>query len=334
MLLDLLLALAAPCCAAPQDPPPPPAGGTEAEQEDEASLRERLRARQLGRLGEVPPLLRSDGSEARPGELPPAASAEARAAWEGLASRLTEEEPMRSFSLRFYLRQQPLDRPQSNDLRLEFSFLSPGLVRARLESGRTLLRGPAGDYLLEKNADPLRLVGREGAEDRKQLDQMAAIAANFVGLTDPRTLRLAELSVTTTPEAGIHPRFRSQLSELSWLRIVSPDLYLGPQAPRAADAPPPLYRADLGYDPESGAIRIAVIHELVEGAALQSGAMFVRMEDHAERDGLLVPHTIEIHEVQPEVEPWRFAPSPSTQLWLQKRRGRLRARLLPEDFTP
>jgi hypothetical protein len=348
---DLLLALAALAAPGPQDPAPAPApvpapapeepgGGGDEEapetrrDEGEGALRERLRARQMGRLPAPAPLLRADGSEARPGELPPSASPEARAAWEGLARGFTEAEPMRSFSLRFYLRQRPLDRPQSNDLRLEFSFLAPGLVRARLESGRTLLRGPEGDYLLETNAEPLRLVGREGAEDRKQLDQMAAIAANFVGLTDPRTLRLAELTVGAVPAEGVHPRFRAELAKLSWLRAVSPDFYLGPEAPRPADAPPPVYRADLGVDAETGAVRFAVIHELFEGRPLRSGAMFVRMADHAERDGLSVPHTIEIHEVEPESEPWRFAASPTTQLWLQKDRGRLRARLLPEDFTP
>jgi hypothetical protein len=338
MLPHLLLALTAALPGpALQEPAPVPAPGGEAqEQEDDGgeSLRERLRARRQGNLPAPTPLVRADGSEARPGELPPSASPEARAAWEAIARDFAQAEPMRSFSLRFFLRQQPRDRPQSNDLQLQFSFLAPGFVRAKLESGRTLLRGPQGDLLLEKGAEPLRLVGREGAEDRKQLDQMAAIAANFVGLTDPRTLRLAELAVAAAPTEGIHPRLRKELEGLSWVRATSPDFYLGPEARRAADAPPALYRADLGVDPETRAVRVAVIHEVFEGSALRSGAMLVRMRDHAARDGLLVPHTIEVFEVEPESEPPRFSASPTSQLWLQKDRGRLRARLTPEDFNP
>jgi len=336
MLLDLALSiaalLAAPALPLDQDPAETPKEAPPA-QDDGSSLRDRIRDRQRAALPVVPELKRADGTVVKPGELPPGASPAARERWESLAAELTKEEPVRSFLLEFYLRQQPRDRPQSNDLRLTFSFLAPSFVRAKLESGRTHLRGPQGDYLLEKNQEAIRLVGREGAEDRKQLDQMAAIASNFVGLTDPRTLRLATLETLDSPPAGIHPKHKSALAPLVWLRATSPDFYLGPQGP-ATDGAPPLYRADLGIDPETKEVRFALINELFEGKPLRSGAMLVNMKAHVKRDALLVPHEVDIYEVDPESMPPRFYASPTSQLWLKKDRGRLRARLQPEDFLP
>ncbi len=336
MLFDLALllsaSLAAPALPLHQDPAEAPQEGP-AEPEDGPSLRDRIRDRQRAALPVAPELKRRDGTVVKPGELPPVASQAARERWNSLAAELTKEEPVRSFLLEFYLRQQPRDRPQSNDLRLTFSFLAPSFIRAKLESGRTHLRGPQGDYLLEKNQEAIKLVGREGAEDRKQLDQMAAIASNFVGLTDPRTLRLASLETLDAAPSGIHPKHKSALAPLVWLRATSPDFYLGPQRP-ATDSTPPLYRADLGIDPETKAVRFALIHELFEGKPLRSGAMLVNMKAHVKRDGLLVPHEVDIYEVDPEAMPARFYASPTSQLWLKKDRGRLRARLLPEDFLP
>lgn len=336
MLLDLALTLAAlfaaPALLPDQDPAEAPQEGP-AVQDEGQSVRDRIRDRQRAALPVVPALKRADGTVVKPGELPPGASPAASNRWNNLAAELTKDEPVRSFLLEFYLRQQPRDRPQSNDLRLTFSFLAPSFVRAKLESGRTHLRGPQGDYLLETNQEAIKLVGREGAEDRKQLDQMAAIASNFVGLTDPRTLRLASLETLDAAPAGIHPKHKAALAPLVWLRATSPDFYLGPQQP-AADGTPPLYRADLGIDPETKAVRFALIHELFEGKPLRSGAMFVQMKAHEKRDGLFVPHEVDIYEVDPESMPPRFFASPTSQLWLKRDRGRLRAKLQPKDFLP
>ena len=97
----------------------------------------------------------------------PTIDATAKASWDALAKATFAEKPVTAFDLHFHLRVRP-DEIQSNDLTAHYRFLSPGFVRATLESGREHLRGPKGDYLID-GEESLKLVGREAAEDKKQI---------------------------------------------------------------------------------------------------------------------------------------------------------------------
>jgi hypothetical protein len=312
------------------------------QQDDGQSPLERAReAQRQKQLEEAPPLLGTDGKPILPGQLPPGTSAAASALWTAVLERSGAGQPIRSFELSFYLRQRDPNHPQVNDLDLRFSYLVPGYVRAVLESGRTLLRGPRGDYLIDQQ-ETISLVGREGIEDREQLDQMASLARNFVALSDPRSLRLVELAVEPAPPSGLPSRYAQETKGLSWLRVVSPDFFLGSAQARPAGTPPPLYSAALGIEPETREIRFAVLHEQklkLEGeqqvtALVPETAMLVRLAEYTDRNGFHVPHSVRVFGLDATMVPARFRSSPTSELTLRKRRGSLRAGLRPTDFQP
>lgn len=303
-------------------------GNDDQDQDQGSSLQEQIRRRNRERLGSVPEVRREDGSVILPGEIPASASAPAKAAWRELIDSLRSPTPMQAFRLAFAMRHRSPEKKQSNDLNLDFSFLSPGFVRSKLESGRTLLRGPRGDYLIDKE-EVIKLLAREGAEDKKQLDQMAAIASNFVSLTHPVSMRLADLKLLDEAPKSLHPRHRGTALRLTWIEVTSPDffLYTGVQ-----DAPTkvPLYRARLGIDAKTQAVHMAIIEREND----PGGAAFVHLASHRERSKLLVPHVIDVYSLDPQTLPPRFKPTPDTQLSLDPKRGQLRAMLTPEDFLP
>lgn len=297
---------------------------------------ERIKNRARATVEEVSPLRRADGSIILPGEIPVAAGVEARAIWKGLVDSLQQVRPLQSFRLEFYLRQEDPDPAghRKNDLDLAFSYLAPRYVRAQLESGRTHLRGPAGDFLIDK-AEVRELFGRGATEDLEQLDQMGAIASNFVALCQPvATLRLVELELSAKPPAELHPSLLAEAQKLTWLDLTSPDFYLDLAALHESAGAGPLFRAQLGLDPKSHAVRIAVIHERRGAACVQPSAMCVRMTEHLLRDGLQVPHLVEVFAIDPATSPARFYGKSSSKLWLDRTRGSLRTRLTPEDFLP
>jgi hypothetical protein len=309
--------------------------------EGQSPLEKAREAQRQKQLEETPTLLGSDGKPILPGQLPAGTSAAASAAWTAVLERSGAGQPIRSFELSFYLRQRDPNHPQVNDLDLSFSYLVPGYVRAVLESGRTLLRGPRGDFLID-DAETVSLVGREGIEDREQLDQMASLARNFVALSDPRSLRIVELSLEAETPSGLPSRYARETKGLSWLRVVSPDFFLGGSQPRPAGTPPPLYSVALGVDAETREIRFAVLHERkqkLEGekqvaTLVAETAMLVRLGEYTDRNGFHVPHSVRVFGLDLGVQPTRFSSSPTSELTLRKRRGSLRAGLRPADFQP
>jgi|GEM_PF-1327590 len=287
----------------------------------------------------APAVLRGPGGEPiLPGEIPAGTSPEARATWSALIDRLGSPEPVESFRLAFDLRLRDPEKRQSNDLGLTFSYLAPAFVRAEFSSSRELLRGPRGDYLIDtKTEEVLKLVGREGAEDRRQLDRMAAIAKSFVGLTNPGSLRLAGLRLLGGAPEGLPPSQRTTAAELTWLELVSPDFFLESGGPTAAAEELPLYRARLGVDNETRLVRMALLHRKRAEGIDPMSATFVQLDKHRERSSLMVPHDIQIYGLTGDsiaAGAPRFRSKPDSLLKLDGRRGSLRARLVPEGFLP
>lgn len=304
-----------------------PAPTQDGDQDRKKTLRQRMLDKYVAKLPAAQELKRKDGSVVQPGGIPPGTSPEAQAVWETMIEGLGSAGRVHSFRLPFYLRQSNKQAPQQNDLELQFSYLTPSFVRARLESGRTLLRGPDGDFLID-NKEVVSLVGREGLEDRKQLDQMAAIAKSFVGLTDPSSLRLMELELAGETSKLIPSRFKKDVLELTWLRVTSPDFFLYRSDPNNSGTR--LYRAELGFDPVSKAIRFAVIRELSGQDGAPGQPMLVRLSEQKDRGGLLLPHQIEIFELDLS---GLFYSTSTSRLNLRKG-GKMRARLEGKDFLP
>ena len=313
----------------------PTAKETQEPEKERKSPLERLREKNRAKAqAKAPDLLRADGSVVKPGEIPAQASDASRASWEAVVDHLRGPKRIESFQLAFNLRQQSREKAQSNDLLIVFSYLAPRFLRAHLESGRELVRGPAGDYLIDAK-DVIHLVGREAIEDIKQLNQMAAIAASFVGLTDPLTLRLVDLQLIEGPEVALPSRIKKKdLEGLTWMRVTSPDFCLFAGGEGRDPLEQRLYQADLGVHGESKAIQFAVIREVQVAGGAPAATMLVSMSEHLVRDNILVPHKIEVFELKSGVKPERFHSSPTSTLWLKRNRGRLGARLKPESFLP
>ncbi len=302
--------------------------------------REARRKKQLTRPSS-PQLTDSKGKPVLPGQLPAGTSPAAEKLWTQVLEKSGTGRTIRSFELHFALRQRHPEHPQSNDVDLDFRFLVPGYVRAELESGRTLLRGPRGDFLTV-GAETIPLIGREGLEDVKQLDQMASLARNFVALSNPHGLRITKLVVLPEAPKQLPSRFKSELAKLTWLRIVSPDFFLHPDQPRTLGGPVELYSVALGVNEETHEIRFASLQEQrvkVEGekritSLIAATATLVSLTDYVERNGFHVPHKVQVFSVDPGHYPWRYASKPSSELYLRRKRGSLRAGLRPEDFNP
>jgi hypothetical protein len=278
---------------------------------------------------------RATGGEAapalRPGELPAGATAEARAAWEtvGKASLGTagDRAPVDRFELALDVRYRGGSRG-TNDLQAEYRFLAPGYVRVRtVESRKIVGRGPEGDWLYDEPRDErVRIgAGREYAEDRRQLEEWAGIARNFIALTDPRSLRIAGLEILPRAPAVLPEALAKRGSELAWLAVRSPDFRLVGAPPGTAQ-----FRASLGYDRRSGAVELALVEEDVRDPRLLPDAKLVQLGDPRPAGGVLVPYRILVYSIEEGRAPAAFTAVPGMDLVVKS--ANLRPAFGPEAF--
>ena len=262
-----------------------------------------------------------------PGKLPADAAPEAAQAWRALCAATTPEGaggPVTAFDMEFDVSAYSGER-QSNDFQARYLYKEPGWVRTTIKkSGRERLRGPKGDFLVEKGK-ATRLVGRELAVDREELEDTVGIASTFVALTDPGAIRVARLELLAGAPATLPEARRKRGAELKWLSVSSPDFHRVGTSPERGE---PLFRADIGLDPKTDLPALAVIsRELVPESAL-----LIELKDFRDVDSFQVPATMTTYRPDTGVSPWVFGKRPQLQLWLI--RGSLRPDLKPADFEP
>lgn len=289
------------------------------------------------------------GNPILPGVLPAGTTESAQAAWHKIAAATGFQGEVKSFDLHFnlLLRQDDID----NQMAAHLLYLRPNYIYAELGSGRSHLRGPEGDFLID-GKEVIRLVGREGAEDKKQIDRTSALVRNFVGLVDPTKLRILSLVELAAAPAGLpvelepkeksgHPEANVQElgAGLKWLSLRSPDFELE----NAGDPERTAVRSCLiGYEPNTMDIEIVVIQADRDAAPRaivdrnDSGTLLVVMGRHKQRtiDNVRVPLWIGIFDV---VDPLtgKFRKRPASELILEAGKpGSFRAELKPEDFLP
>ena len=264
-----------------------------------------------------------------PGALPADASPEARAAWQELlkAAAPAAGGAVRAFDLTFEGSAYSADK-QTNDFDARYRYLEPGFVRMTLlPSSRERMRGPRGDFLVEKDR-PIRIEGRELKEDLRELDDTLGLARTFVGLTDPRNLRIARLELMAQPPAGLPAQLARRAAELRWLELVSPDF----RRARGAQA---LHRVQLGLRRDTHLPALAVVAREQPGGALElETAQLVELEDFRALDGFRVPFHLRSYGVDAERSPWGFAERQSVDLYLLEQGASLRPPLTPADFVP
>jgi len=278
------------------------------------------------------------------GELPADASPEARQAWKALCAATAPETAeggvrprVRAFDLVFDGTLQS-GGTRSNDFETRYRYLEPGFVRMSLASGRERLRGPRGDFVIESGR-PVKVQGREMAEDLRELEETVAIAKCFAGLTDPRSLRLSSLELRPAAPRELPAAVGSRNpSALRWLSIVSPDLQRSaprapPTSPTATGTPvPSSWRAHIGLDPTTHLPVLALVAQDDRGTLVLETALLVELDKYRALDGFRVPAQIKTYLPDAERSPWAFAERPAMKLWMVK--GTLRPELSELDFVP
>lgn len=268
-----------------------------------------------------------------PGAIPSTATPEASAAWAAMRAASTvpggPTAPVSAFDLAVDVRYFGTSRG-SNDFGAEFRFLAPWYVRVKIVEGkREVGRGPDGDWFDDgSRKERLRLgVGREFQEDRRQLDQWQSIAKDFVGLTDPKSLRIAKLETLSGPPASLPTKLAARGAQLAWVRLASPDF-------RLVDVQPDrLFRASLGRDRTTGWVELALIEEDLPSAELRPSAALLELRLPKPLEGLVVPQNILVRSVDASKQPLAFAETPGMDLFLHIPGSTLRATFAPQDFA-
>ncbi len=285
-----------------------------------------------------------DGAPLAPGRLPASTTAQARSAFERiLSARTVPGEPdarVTAFDLALDLRLRASER-QTNELpNARYAYLEPGYLLADTGKGQMHLRGPKGDWLVDTRANPGRAlvrleVGRENAEDRRQIEDAVDVARLFVGLIDPRALRVQKFAQAEVPAGLLPPAQLEAARKLAWFELATPDVR--PGAGNATGA-----RLLLGTPPEGGLPSLVIADDVRAPAGVNPTTSCVLIPEWRAIDGWSVPRRVQVFLPQVvEVEGAAGARSTVARGWrehpamdLVVKSGSLKPRLVPADFEP
>ncbi len=294
-----------------------------------------------------------------PGRIPEGTSPQARALWRKLTTGDGEPgvkpSPIHAFRLAFEVQvRQP---GKFNEIQASIQFLQdpegPFIEAHFQREARRSVRGPQGDYLIEKDhVQPMR--GLDFEQDRQALDQWCSLGTQFLLLSQPERLRLWSLTqrtLTPEPQAPLaadlfpitfvdrtplmlrDPRHAQQARSLEWLELTTPDISLYRSA--ATQGKHIVQRALIGIDPQSGEVRMAQLSEDIDGAIVLETALLVFVETYRELGpGRRVPSKLEVREVDPRTSPWSFAHRSGTTLYLKKGGALNPVDISPKTFIP
>jgi len=268
-----------------------------------------------------------------PAQTPSTAAAaqadEARARFDRLcaASGPEAREPVTAF----VLQAEVLTRSgvQTNEARIEYRYLAPDCIRfmlpSRSETGRFGLAQE--QYWLKSGKDVVVLAGREYKEDRQQVDEMAALARNYLALSDPRRVNLVSLELLAVPPRDLPEELARTGKKLVWLALESPDFAL---VRREGTPPPPgtLYRVELGLG-EDDLPRMAIVRAR---AGVNDAPLLVVLDSYRAASGFRVPYHLAVHVLEAGRKPAVFAPRASQDITVTQ--ADLRPALRVDDFRP
>jgi hypothetical protein len=251
-----------------------------------------------------------------------------RALWERVcaATASAAREPVKAF----VLEADVLNRSgvQSNQLRIDFAYLAPDCVRFMLPSKNETGRfGPQPEqYWLRSDKEVVTLAGREYTEDRRKVDDMLALARNYVALSSPARLRVEGLTLPAAPPADLGVELGKRTKKLTWLAFDSPDFAL--VRGEGAREAPATYHIELGIR-EDGLPAVAIVRER-ENAAVEP--LLVEFSKYEERDGFHLPLVLLVHVLDRAQVPASFAALPAQEVYVTS--ATLRPVLSVGDFKP
>lgn len=261
-------------------------------------------------------------------DVPVQAPPEARAVWDELcrASGSATREPLRAFTLRAEVRVR--SGVQVNDTRVDYRYLAPDCIRFVLPSNNETGRfGPAPEqYWLQSRDDVVVLAGREYKEDRRKVDDMIALARNYVALSNPARLQLSALELAPGPPADLGPELAARFKKLTWLTLESSDFALV----RSEEVRPAgtVYRVELGLNKD----HLPAVAIVRERGMSRTDPLLVQLSDYQERDGFRIPFQLRVHVLDRSSTPATFAKEASQEVYVTQ--AELRPTLTVEDFKP
>ncbi|MCY2960677.1 MAG: hypothetical protein NTY35_10975 [Planctomycetota bacterium] len=289
-------------------------------------------------------VLDADGEPVAAGRLPKSTSTEARAAWDRLAAAVATageaRTPIRGFDLALDLRLRVQENRTNEFPDARYAYLAPAFLLADTGKGRSQMRGPKGDWLYDATQPAERSlvrldVGRENAEDRRQLDEALDVARLFVLLIDSRNVRVIRFAATASPEAFLPTKVVDTAQTLSWFELETPDVRPGAQNKSGA-------RILLGMSKDSGLPVIVLADDAAAPRRINPTTSCVSLSDWKRFDGWLLPKKLLVY--LPRIvdaegaggvtsrvaDGWRAEPA----MDLIVKSGSLKAPLRPEDFLP
>jgi hypothetical protein len=270
---------------------------------------------------------------APPGSAPPSPGAfpqAARALWDKVcaASGAPGREPLRAFQLKADLLVR--SGVQNNEALIDYRYLAPDCIRfirpSKDETGRF---GPKPEQYWLKNGDKvIELSGRDFKEDRRLVDDMLALARNYVALSNPAHLNLLALELPPAPPADLGPALAKKTSKLAWLALESPDFALVRRAESAEKPAATVYRVELGLNQDL-LPGVAIVRERGKAVA---DPLLVEFRDYREHDGFKIPFVLLVHVLDREQTPPAFAERASQEVYVTE--AALRPSLTVDDFKP
>ncbi len=270
-----------------------------------------------------------------PGALPENTGAEERVLWQALCAgalaKGATRTPISAFDLWLDVTINSSANQTNEATTLRYRYQAPDKLRAMTEHGYELVRGPKGDLLI----DPKRnqkgealAVGREGDEDRRTLEEILDLARNFVALSDPGALRIAEMKLGRVEATLLPEELRASAGELKWLEIRTPDFRLPRTSTQTASAPGGLVRVRLGLRKDKPLPELCIVSGEQPGAQLST---LIRVPEYREKQGLMVPWQLRIHGLDESGA--SFQPKPALVIYLKKDSD-LHPSFAPDTFAP
>jgi hypothetical protein len=254
------------------------------------------------------PVLDIDGEPVAPGKLPKSTQPQASAAWQKMiaAGSTTGEArtPITGFDLALDLRLK-IEENRTNDFpKARYAYLAPNFLLFDTGKGRKQLRGPDGDWLVDSKAGEGRAlvkldVGRENAQDRRQIEDGLDVARLFVGVVDARNVKVIRFEPRGVPEALLPPGLVEHAkkanpprivdpAKLAWFELQTPDVRPGAQNQAGA-------RILLGISPETGLPAIAIADDARAPQRVNPTTSCVVLSDWRPLDGWMLPRQISVY---------------------------------------
>lgn len=242
-------------------------------------------------------VLDADGEPVAPGRLPKSTSPEARAAWDRMTAALAVpgavRTPVTGFDLGLDLRLRVRENQTNSFEKARYAYRAPGYLLADTGKGRRQVRGPKGDWLYDESVPTERAfvslnVGRENAEDRRQLDEALDVARLFVLLVDSKNVRVVRFAAAANPEAFVPAKLAEEARKLAWFELETPDVRPGVQNQAGA-------RIVLGLAAETGLPVVVLADDAAAARRVNPTTSCVRLAEWKPFDGWLLPKKILVY---------------------------------------